>query len=152
MSFFQNPLFYAVLMLAAGLGIPVMAALNSGLGARLNNPALATVILFVVGSVVAASYLFISGSAIKVWPQQSIPTYFFLGGFFVVFYILSITWVIPKFGVANAIAFVLLGQLISMATIDHFGLLGAPQYVISYQRLLGLVLIIAGVFLAVKRT
>ena len=48
---------YAILMLLAGLGIPVMAALNGSLGARLESPALAAAILFVVGLTVAVTYL-----------------------------------------------------------------------------------------------
>ena len=37
---------YAVIMLAAGLGIPVMAALNAALGKIIGNPAGAVVILY----------------------------------------------------------------------------------------------------------
>jgi transporter family-2 protein len=49
MTLFQQPIFYGLLMCAAGIGIPVMAALNAGLGTKLNSPALATSILFMVG-------------------------------------------------------------------------------------------------------
>jgi len=46
----MNPIiFYSLLMLFAGIGIPIMATLNSRLAAQLGNPALATVILFAVG-------------------------------------------------------------------------------------------------------
>jgi transporter family-2 protein len=37
----SNSGFYAVLMLFAGIGIPIMATLNSGLGVKLQSPALA---------------------------------------------------------------------------------------------------------------
>ena len=47
------------------------------------------------------------------------PIYFYGGGVFVLFYVLSIAWVALVFGVGNAIVFVLLGQLIAIATIDH---------------------------------
>ena len=60
-------------------------------------------------------------------------------------YILSITWVAPRFGVANAVSFVLLGQLVAMSVIDHYGLFGSKQFVISYQRIAGLILMAAGV-------
>ena len=147
----HHPIFYAMLMLVAGLGIPVMAALNGGLGEKLHSAALATTILFVVGGLVSLGYLFISGGMPKFGSLISIPIYFYFGGIFVIFYILSITWVAPKFGVGNAIAFVLLGQLISMAIIDHYSLLGAPYSPISAQRFLGLAFMIIGVFLAVRR-
>ena len=152
MNYFEQPIFYVLLMCVAGFGIPVMAALNGGLGSRLDSPALATSILFMVGAVVSLTYLFLSGDIPKSPIEQSIPVVFYMGGLFVVFYILSITWVIPRFGVANAISLVLLGQLISMTVINHFGLLGTLQNSISGQRVGGLALMIVGVFLTVGRS
>ena len=45
----SHSILYAMLMLIAGLGIPVMAALNGMLGEKLQSPALAATILFLVG-------------------------------------------------------------------------------------------------------
>lgn len=67
------------------------------------------------------------------------------------FYILSITWVAPRFGVSNAVAFVLLGQLVAMSAIDHFGLFGAGKFALTPQRIVGLALMAAGVFMVVAR-
>ena len=39
---------YAAVMLAAGIGIPVLAALNAQLGARIGSPVVAAVVLFCV--------------------------------------------------------------------------------------------------------
>jgi len=149
MSYFEQPIFYILLMCAAGFGIPVMAALNGGLGSKLASPALATSILFIVGAVISLTYLFLSGGVPKSSFGQPIPAIFYMGGVFVAFYILSITWVIPKYGVANAISLVLLGQLISMTVINHFGLFGTLQNSISGQRVGGLGFMLVGVFLTV---
>jgi len=54
--------------------------------------------------------------------------------------------------VGNAISFVLLGQLIAMSIIDHFGLMGAARYSLSLQRGIGLALMAVGVVLVVRRT
>lgn len=62
------------------------------------------------------------------------------------FYVLSITWVAPRFGVGNAIFLVLLGQLVAAAVIDHFGLFGARIVILSPIWLLGLVMIAGGIF------
>jgi len=158
MNVLQNNItFYAVLMLFAGVGIPIMATLNAGLGARLQSPALAVSILLVVAFCVSVlCLLYFDGvprspfSASTYYPQAT-PFYFYLGGLLFVFYILSITWVVPKFGVGNAIACVLLGQIISIAVIDHFGLMSANQVSLSAQRFAGLVLMAIGVFLAVRK-
>jgi transporter family-2 protein len=128
-----------------------MAALNANLGTKLGSSALATSILFLVGWVVSLAYLFLSGGLPKSPTSEPIPIYFFLGGLLVIFYILSITWVAPKFGVGNAISMVLLGQLISMAVIDHYGLLGSLKHTISMQRLVGLAFMMLGVYLTVRR-
>jgi len=53
----QNSTVYAVTMLFAGIGIPIMAALNAGLGTRLESPALAAAVLFLVAMVASLSYL-----------------------------------------------------------------------------------------------
>jgi bacterial/archaeal transporter family-2 protein len=151
MGCFQHPIFYALLMFIAGMGIPVMATLNGQLGIKLDSPALAATILFTVGGVVSLGYLFFSGGMPKFPITQPISIIFYLGGLFVVFYILSITWVSPRFGIGNAISLVLLGQLISMAIIDHYGILGSPMNSISIQRIAGLVFMIFGVFLTVRR-
>ena len=151
MNTINHPIFYAIVMLIAGLGIPVMATLNAGLGARLENPMLASTVLFVVAIFVALGSLLMFQGIPKTPFSTAIPTHFYLGGFFVVFYVLSITWVAPKFGVGNAVAFVLLGQIISMTVIDHYRLMGALHHPISFQRFSGLVLMAVGVFLAVRK-
>ena len=151
MNFFQQPLFYALLMCVAGAGIPIMAALNSHLGTKLHSPVLATSILFIVGTVVSLTTLFLSGGLPKVPIKEPISIFYYFGGLFVIFYILAMTWIAPKFGVGNAISMVLLGQLISMAIIDHYGFLGAIKLSISIQRLAGLAFMVVGVFLVVRR-
>jgi transporter family-2 protein len=75
------------------------------------------------------------------------PKYLFLAGLLVAFYVLSITWIAPRFGVGNAIVCVLLGQLISAALIDHFGLFGAMVRPLSLTRAGGLVLMALGTLL-----
>lgn len=146
-----NQLFFSCLMLAAGIGIPVMAALSAGVGTKYASPAFAASVLFLVALSISVTFLFVIEGGLKPFPKTPLPFYFYLGGVFVAFYVLSVTWVAPQFGVGNAVAFVLLGQLISMAAIDQFGLLGAPTHVITIQRAVGLILMSVGVFLAVRR-
>jgi len=146
-----SQLFFACLMLATGIGIPVMAALSATLGTKYGSPAFAASVLFLVALSISLAFLFAVEGGLRPFPKTSLPFYFYLAGVFVAFYVLSVTWVAPRFGVGNAIAFVLLGQLISMAVIDQFGLMGAPTHAITFQRLTGLILMSVGVFLAVRR-
>ena len=136
---------YALIMLIAGIGVPMLAALNAALGTRIGSPAAAATVLFVVAFVTSLSVALITG------PQgftrlAGVPKHLFLAGALIAFYVLSITFIAPHFGVGNAVFFVLLGQLISAALIDHFGLFGAQVAPIGLTRASGIVLMAAGVW------
>ena len=147
----SSPIIYGFLMLLAGIGIPIMAALNGSLGSKVQSPIFATVVLFTVGGAVSIVYMSLTATLPKWSVIKHIPFYLFFAGFFVAFYILSITWVGPRFGIGNAVAFVLLGQLISMTVIDHLGLFDASQTLLTSQRALGLLLMTIGVFMVVRK-
>ncbi|NNE79224.1 MAG: DMT family transporter [Silicimonas sp.] len=133
-------------MFAAGIGIPVLAALNAALGQKIGNPAAAAFVLFLVALAVAATATLVTGpGALKSIPAQ--PRHLFLGGILVAFYVLSITYIAPHFGVGNAVFFVLLGQLVAAGLIDHFGLFGATVTPLSFTRAAGLALMAAGLAL-----
>ncbi|MCW8842526.1 MAG: DMT family transporter [Rhodobacteraceae bacterium] len=138
---------YAATMLAAGIGIPILAALNAALGQRLGAPVAASTILFLVALTATVITLFLTGSAPALAKAAGAPKHLFLAGLLVAFYVLSITFVAPHFGVGNAVFFVLLGQLISAAAIDHFGLFGAQVSPLSLARTGGIALMAAGVWL-----
>lgn len=136
---------YALIMLVAGMGIPVLAALNAALGQFLGSPSAAAAILFLVAFVIGLTAMLITGPA-PVLLAGSAPKHLFLGGCLVAFYVLSITYIAPHFGVGNAVFFVLVGQLISAAIIDHFGLFGAHSTPLSLTRGAGLGLMALGVW------
>ena len=75
------------------------------------------------------------------------PKHLMLAGLLVAFYVLSITYIAPHFGVGNAVFFVLLGQLISAALIDHFGLFGARISPLSLTRATGIGVMAIGVWI-----
>ena len=75
------------------------------------------------------------------------PKHLLLGGVLIAFYVLTVTYIAPHFGVGNAVFFVLLGQLISAAAIDHFGLFGAQATALGAARMGGIALMAAGVWL-----
>ena len=141
---------FAGVMLAAGCGIPLLAALNARLGVEVGNVPAAVLVALLVALVCAVVVTAATGGIFNSeW--SSAPARSYAGGVFLAFYLVSITWVAPKFGVSNAIFFVLLGQIVSAAVIDHFGLIGAAQIKMDVTRLLGIGLIVAGIFLARRR-
>ena len=136
-------------MLAAGLGVPVLAALNAALGRHVGSPAVAATALFVVALSAAAlvALLTAPGGFAKL---AGAPRHLFLAGLLVAFYVLSVTWIAPVMGLGNAIFLVLLGQLVAAAVIDHFVLFASQVTPLSLPRAAGLALMAAGVFLTQK--
>lgn len=136
---------YALIMLAAGIGIPILAALNAALGQVIGSPVAAGAVLFAVAFTATLILLALSG----VQPLTRLgaaPRHLFLAGLLVAFYVLSVTHVAPRFGVGNAIFFVLVGQMISAAAIDHYGLFGAQISLLTPLRAAGIGLMAAGVW------
>jgi transporter family-2 protein len=132
--------------------IPVMAALNGGLGRAINSSGWATVVLFTVALgfslvvAVAGSGAPPLGSLGNAGPEQ------FAGGLVVAFYVLTATYLAPRFGVGPTVLFVVMAQILTAAMIGHFGWLGAPRQPIDLLRAAGLVLMIAGLALTqIKR-
>ena len=136
----------ALIMLAAGLGIPILAALNAALGQFLGSPVAAVTVLLCV-AFCAIFIILLTTSSLSFARLAAAPKHLFLAGLLVTFYILSITAIAPHFGVGNAIFFVLLGQLISAAVVDHFALFGASGSPLSLTRSLGLGVMALGVWI-----
>ena len=139
----------ALLMLVVGMGIPVTAALNAVVGTHLSSPVAASTILFGLGFLLTAFILAVVGPP-PLSALSKVPLWSFAAVLGVFFYVLSVTWSAPRIGVGNAIFFVLLGQLIAAATIDHFGLFGAIKTSLTVRRALGLLVMAIGVYLAKK--
>ena len=137
---------YAIIMLVAGIGIPILAALNAALGARIGSPAAAATVLFAVAFGATAIVMLATGPQ-AITKIVSAPKHLLLAGLLVAFYVLSITPVAPQFGVGNAVFFVLLGQLVSAAAIDHFGLFGAQLSPLNWVRITGISVMAVGVWI-----
>jgi bacterial/archaeal transporter family-2 protein len=142
----SGTLLLSLLMFTTGVCIPIMAAWNSSLGAELGSPWAAAFILFVVGAVICGIAMLVLGLPKHGWFDAT-PLYY-AGGFVVAFYVLSITWTAPRIGVANAVFFVLFGQIVAAAVIDQFGLFGALKSPLTTQRLIGIVFMLIGTYLA----
>jgi len=151
MNSVNHPIFYAALMICAGIGIPIMATINAHVGNKLSNPVLATTILICTSLVTVSCLLLVSRDPINSPFSTDMPKVYLLSGVLFIFYISTVSWSAPRFGVGNSIAFVLLGQLLSITIIDHFQLFNAIHHPISFKRVLGLALMMCGIYLVVKK-
>jgi transporter family-2 protein len=139
---------YALWAFAAGALIPLMAILNASLARAAGGPVQAAVILLTIGLVSTLLVALTVSARIPELPiMVRIPLSHYSGGVIVAFYVISITFIAPRFGVGNAILFAVTAQLLSSAVIDHFALAGAALRPLTAMRVLGLTIVIIGVVL-----
>jgi transporter family-2 protein len=123
-----------------------MAILNAGLARAVGGQVQATVILFATGLI--ASLLLALVTTVRLPHLQAlvrVAPHQYAGGIIVGFYVLSITFLAPRFGLGNAILFAVTAQLITSALIDHFALAGAALRPLTMMRAVGLLIVITGV-------
>lgn len=129
---------------AVGLQAPLASIISQKLGIFES-----VFIVHLGGAVLALLPLVVySGGKLAQW--RSVPWYALMAGAFGLVVIGSISYMIPRVGVAAAITTVVAGQLLVGVILDHFGLLGAAERALDVTRLLGLVVVLAGVWLTVK--
>jgi len=129
----------------AGAGIPLIGVLNSGMGRSVGNPVSATAIMFAVALLVTAGLALPLYGTPTSQQMGSAPIWSYGGGLLIAFYALSATVIIPRFGAASFVAFILIAQLVTSALVDQFGLFGMARRPIDIARLSGLAVIAAGI-------
>ncbi len=145
-------LFFIILAISAGAAVSVQAVINGSLGVQLNNPMLATTISFGVGFVVALGlFLFSGGFSQANLNLENIPPILFVGGALGVLYVASVLFLVPKISVGSTIILVITGQLLLSVFIDHFSLLGVTNRALDGPRILGLLLVVAGAYLVIRK-
>jgi bacterial/archaeal transporter family-2 protein len=147
--------FYSLglLALVAGALIPVQAAANATLSKSLQgNVPYSALTLFVVAGVTAMTAIVLSGAKLPALKDfGAAPWWSYISGAIVATYVLTITFLVPRIGVGRAIALIVTGQIIAAMLIDQLGLLHAPRFPLTSERILGAVLMVIGVFLAMRR-
>jgi len=58
---------------------------------------------------------------------------------------------VHKVGAANMFVLIVAGQLLTAILMDHYGWLGLKENPISVQKLLGILLVVAGAYLVNKK-
>jgi transporter family-2 protein len=142
-----------LLALIAGALIPVQAAANAGLSRSIHdNVPFAAMMLFIIAGMATAAAMVLTGSSIpRVAELSRAPWWSYLGGLIVAFYVLTITFLVPRIGVGTAIALIVTGQIMAALAIDHFGLLRSLTFHLTLTRSVGAALMITGAFLALRR-
>jgi transporter family-2 protein len=140
-----------VLALSAGLAGSVQAAVMGKLGERVGifeALAFSTVVAIVVAWV---TLLVVRQSVSGVGEAARQPVWLWTGGALSAFIVLAVTVGPPRIGVTSTVALVIAGNLVMATLIDRFGWLGNKQIDLDWPRALGLLLLVAGAALTLRK-
>ena len=142
---------YILLMVVAGAGVAAQVAINAQLNAAAGNALWAMNISFAVSVAAGLTALAVAAVFTQVPPPAPglwrAPWWIWLGGLGGAFYVLLAILLARRLGAALLLAATILGQIVTSLLIDHYGWLGAPVTRLSAPRLMGAVLLVAGVTL-----
>ncbi|MFC6301302.1 EamA-like transporter family protein [Pseudomonas sp. CCM 7893] len=137
-----------LLAVVAGAVVPFQSAINANLGRGLGHPLWATLASLLVSIVVLLPVIV----ALRL-PLPSLafitkaPLWMWAGGAFGVCFISLALILLPKLGASGFIALAMAGQIIASLLLDHFGLFGLMERHLTAPRLIGALMLIAGVVL-----
>ncbi len=136
---------------AAGCFVGLQAPVNARLGRQVGGLQAATV-SFLVGTVVLLVVAGLSSGGLPS-PASAVkaPWWALIGGVLGAFYVTVALLTVRTLGLSALTAIVVSGQLAVAVIVDRFGLLGIPRQQIGLTRISGLVLLVAGVVLVVRR-
>ena len=137
---------YLIIALAAGVSLATQSAINTQLAKAMSGEAvIATFISFAVGTIVL---FFIAWVKTDLWGNLSAipsqPWWKLIGGVLGAIVVFTTVLLAPKLGITAMLFFIIVGQLITAATIDHFGLIGMPIREVNITKFIGLIIVAFG--------
>jgi len=138
---------WIILALVSGAILPLQAALNTKLGKTVGSPLHAALISFLIGSAGLVLYVLLTRQTASLTGLKSAPLYVWIGGLLGACYVTATILLFPKLGPGLTFGLVVAGQMILAAFLEHFNILVSQPHPISFIRIAGILLIIAGVIL-----
>jgi transporter family-2 protein len=141
-----------LIALLGGAALAFQVGTNSRLRQESADPIFAALVNFGVGAVVLGIGFLLAGKGLPSasraagWPWWS-----WIGGLLGAGYVFSSALLASRLGAAGWLATVVAGQIIASLLLDHHGWLGFPVRTITIGRVAGVVLLVAGVVLVLRR-
>ena len=132
--------------LLAGAMLPIQFGINAQLASWVGGSLRAAFVSFLVG---ATTLLVAVLVVARGWPERAgdAPWWVWTGGLLGAFYVLGSIVTAPKLGAATLVALILAGQALASLAVDHFGWVGFDEQPVSVMRVVGMLVLAAGVVL-----
>lgn len=140
--------FSMAITVAAGAGLVLQQALNADLRVTLGSGAWAGLISYIGGTLCMIVLILVMRDGVPSMAAVArTPWFSWTGGFFGAVYIALGIFLLQKLGAATFISLLIAGQMLGSILFDHYGLFGLPQHPADATRLIGAVMLVAGVAL-----
>ncbi len=96
---------------------------------------------------VLVTVLTLAAGTDRLWAWKSVPWYALTAGALGLVIVGTVGYVVPRLGLATGFTLIVAAQFVMAALIDHFGWFGATVRPVDLSRLLGLGLLLVGVWL-----
>lgn len=144
----MQSLAFLVAALISGALVPFQAGGNAALGRALGHPLWATMVSLMISAIcVVPVMMALRVSAPTIANLTVQPKWIWIGGVAGVIYITAALLFAPKLGAASFMTAVIAGQILASMAIDYFGVVGFTARPISGLRLVGALLVVAGVLI-----
>lgn len=145
----MQPLFIVMIVaVIGGVAVIVQAQMVGLLDRYIGTLESVFITYFSGGLLIALLILIRQGGNLGSW--RDAPWYAFGGGLVGLVIIGSISYTVPRLGTVAAFTIIVATQFILGATIDHFGLLGAALRPLDLSRVIGIVVLLLGVWLIIR--
>jgi transporter family-2 protein len=142
---------YILLALVAGAGMPLQAGINMRLRQSLGGSTLAALVSFAVGTLCLLAYVLATRTPMpSAGSVSGVPWWGWTGGALGAFFVFSSIVLAAQLGAAATMAWLLAGQFLAALVLDHYGLVSFAVREVSWPRILGVGLLIAGALLVNK--
>lgn len=146
----MDKIIWILVVVVAGALLPLQAGLNMRMGKSVASPLWAVVISFGVGLIALLGYALATKQVLNTSLIKNVPPVTWVAGVFGAFYVTTVVLAYPRLGPALTFGLIVAGQLLVSLFLDHFNILVQQQHSINIYRIIGMIMIVAGVVLIRK--
>jgi transporter family-2 protein len=144
----MNPSLLAMIaVVIGGAATALQAPTNAKMMGAVGSPVNAAFVSFAVGTAALGILAMVLQARPDMAASRALPWYAWVGGLYGAVFVVAAAWGVPRLGVATTIILMVAGQLLLSVVLDHFGAMGMPKQPISWGRIAGVLMVVAGVLM-----
>jgi transporter family-2 protein len=131
-----------------GVVLTLHLAMNGKVGSALDNPRVGNALFWCIGAVTALLIGFPGWRSGALAPLKAENPILLGAGVLGACLVFGIAYLIPRIGAIKLTLLMLSGQILAGLAVSYFGWLGSPQEPFSVRKIVGTLVMFAGVYLA----